>query len=561
MKKKLLKFLLLLSLSYSLTSIEVDNKNFNTDNSSISNTSFLSISKNNTENNKSQSENKNEIFKPSSNRNSTCLSSKDCSEDYICSEQTKTCTHKDFFPIEPKQIIMVIIICFCCAISTGSGTGGGAIIVTTLMSLNNFSTHDAVPISVVTILICCITTYFMGAKAKLEYNDYLFVDYDIILVCCPLILFGVKVGTILNVVFPSTLIMGILITLLLFNSLRLYSNAKILKLKEDVELKNSLLVEYHNENFEIKVERDDKVFDLDLKKIKEKIQKVEEDSYSYSVYTNPNQRKKEIELSEYNEKSNENDNKSDYGNLKFNLNLSKIKEEFNIRSLLQIRKSKSIKKSLSINDKPNQIPFKSTLEMNPINSEIENNLNYEIKKDELHEIFHKNLENSDYDDNTIRADEEALDQLIEKVKEIELIKSDILYENNPIRLNRLRTLGEFIAFLLLVEVILGSKTIPSIVGIEICSFEYFFILSVFGILCFTISSTCFEQVKKEEEISDLFSSVLLSEEQILIRKGQFSITRLSDSSKTKLKVLSFLCGLICSTTGVGGGIIMSPIFI
>ena len=71
--------------------------------------------------------------------NKLCSTDKDCSDDYICDNESNKCIHKNIFPMHFKQIFSIILVCLTCAIATSTGIGGGSIITTTLLSIENFT--------------------------------------------------------------------------------------------------------------------------------------------------------------------------------------------------------------------------------------------------------------------------------------------------------------------------------------------------------------------------------------------------------------------------------------
>lgn len=554
------------------------------------------------------------LVNPNSNINenntlnkNTCHVNKDCSDDFICDLDILECIHKDFLPIYPKQFFSLLLICLTCAFATSIGIGGGSVIATILMSIDNFDPKEAVPISIIIILFCSITTFFMGAKAKVDYNDYNFVDYDIVLVCCPLVLFGVKIGTILNIALPNSIILICLTALLVHNCFRSYKNANIYKEREEKESKHSQLLESNVASFQIdkacftldntydKTEEKKESFYSDKDKFNNKINNInqinnkfsnnndlskEDLDIAYSVYTNPRHNKNsEMNINTSNipdyvsVRNNYPTHLMKQNNIDSKLKKKLKKDDFNLPALLEFRKKRTSNLNLikaKENKDNNNLSDKDIQDNKELdnNNQDSNKDNLFVSEEKLHDNnfnennkFEKYLSNKDEDSDTIKEDEEALEELISKIKEIEIIKSDILYENSPIRLNRLRTLLEFICLLLFMEMLLGNKNIDSIVGIKICSSEFFIILVIFGFISFAISHFSFENIKKEEEISDIFSSVLLSPEQMLNKEKQFHITKLSNNERLKLYVYSLGTGLIASTCGVGGGIIMCPLFI
>ncbi len=108
-------------------------------------------------------------------------------------------------------------------VATTAGMGGGAIYSAVLMSVENFGTTEAFPISNFIILFCSVGTYLIGVRNKINDPNELFVDYDIVLVFAPNLLLGTKIGVILNKILPSVMLNIFLIIILSFSSYKTYT--------------------------------------------------------------------------------------------------------------------------------------------------------------------------------------------------------------------------------------------------------------------------------------------------------------------------------------------------
>eukprot|EP00340_Litonotus_pictus_P010905 CAMPEP_0170539456 /NCGR_PEP_ID=MMETSP0209-20121228/103945_1 /TAXON_ID=665100 ORGANISM="Litonotus pictus, Strain P1" /NCGR_SAMPLE_ID=MMETSP0209 /ASSEMBLY_ACC=CAM_ASM_000301 /LENGTH=297 /DNA_ID=CAMNT_0010841395 /DNA_START=368 /DNA_END=1258 /DNA_ORIENTATION=+ len=296
----------------------------------------------------------------------------------------------------------------------------------------------------------------MGAKAKLESNDYKFVDYDIILVCSPLVLFGSKLGTIFNIILPNSIILLMLTIILIYYCIKTYNNAKIFEAKEQRDMKDTLLEGYSKESFEITFKKE-----AESKKHLKKS--------SFDSFNSNKEKDSEVEpgIVEINvERGNDSVDPPcttpspsivNNSSRKDSKAVVSTKDQFNLPSLIDFRKRKS-----------------STLHLTDIKDITNKDL--VIKSDPAQdEDLSKNTQNlleEDFDKVTINQEEEALTELISKVKEMEIIKSDILNENSPIRPNSIRTLLELVFMLLIAELLMGSNKVESIIGIESCSLEH-----------------------------------------------------------------------------------------
>lgn len=106
--------------------------------------------------------------------------------------------------------------------ATTAGVGGGAIYSALLMFVENFDAMDAFPISNFIILFCSLATFFVGVREKLSNPKTSFIDYDLVMLFCPTLLLGTKMGVILNKMIPGLILNILLILSLAFSSYKTY---------------------------------------------------------------------------------------------------------------------------------------------------------------------------------------------------------------------------------------------------------------------------------------------------------------------------------------------------
>lgn len=70
------------------------------------------------------------------------------------------------------------------------------------------------------ILTGALTAFIMGLNNKHPFRDSVAIDYNIVALITPLILFGTMVGVTLNKVFPSWIILLCLTVILIINTSR-----------------------------------------------------------------------------------------------------------------------------------------------------------------------------------------------------------------------------------------------------------------------------------------------------------------------------------------------------
>ena len=152
-----------------------------------------------------------------------CTTSSDCLKNHICKENY--CHHKGYFPPNLSQIIEILCMCLLSTVSTAAGVGGGAIYSALLMFIDNFEAQIAFPISSFSIFVCSALTFYLGVKSKLKKPKMKFIDYDLVIIFCPSLLLGTKIGVILNSILPALILTICLIVSLSFSCYKTYKNA------------------------------------------------------------------------------------------------------------------------------------------------------------------------------------------------------------------------------------------------------------------------------------------------------------------------------------------------
>jgi uncharacterized membrane protein YfcA len=82
----------------------------------------------------------------------------------------------------------------------------------------NFDAHEAIPISKLMIFTGALTSFIMSLNAKHPSRNTIAIDYNIVLILIPLVLFGTMIGVTLNKVTPPILILIGLTAILIINS-------------------------------------------------------------------------------------------------------------------------------------------------------------------------------------------------------------------------------------------------------------------------------------------------------------------------------------------------------
>ena len=131
-----------------------------------------------------------------------------------------TCKHKGFFPINWRDIFGVFIILICSILASSAGIGGGSLLTPFIISIFGFDTHEAIPLSKVTVFATCLVSFFTSLNVKNPKKDAFALDYNIAGIILPNILFGTTIGITLNKILPFLIILIGLILVLLFSTYR-----------------------------------------------------------------------------------------------------------------------------------------------------------------------------------------------------------------------------------------------------------------------------------------------------------------------------------------------------
>ena len=161
-----------------------------------------------------------------------------CPYNYYC-EGTNPgkCLHNPLFPLEGYPIGIYVLIPFCSALVNTTGNSFGMFKVIVLMIGLNYSeassTIVAYALTVGTALYNFVSLIFRRHPSK---NTSL-VDYNIVMIAIPNVLFGSSIGAILNDLLPPIANNVMLTLLLTFLTIKFFLKLRDL-MKEDEEKEN-----------------------------------------------------------------------------------------------------------------------------------------------------------------------------------------------------------------------------------------------------------------------------------------------------------------------------------
>ena len=156
-----------------------------------------------------------------------------CNRYDYCIKEKKRCEYKGFFPIYPLELLELLAMMVSSALATACGIGGGTVYSSIILGVQEFEPSRAFPIANCLILCCGFVTYIASVLDKYEHPTNKFVHYDIAIIFGPSMLLGAKFGTIINKIFPTTLLMIGLLFLLCYTINKTYLNILKAKAKEE----------------------------------------------------------------------------------------------------------------------------------------------------------------------------------------------------------------------------------------------------------------------------------------------------------------------------------------
>lgn len=410
----------------------------------------------------------------------TCKVNEDCRSYYSCIEDK--CVHKDFFPITFMQIIEIIAVLLFSSVATACGVGGGAIYSTLLMLVENFDASKAFPISNFMILLSSLSVYLLGAQMHINVPEHKFVDYDLVLVFCPMLLLGTKVGVILNSLLPSLLLNISLVYVLYSSTSKIYKNYRKSKDKEDKEEEEKLRLE-------------------ELEELKE--------LENYNKHG-------ELGYLNNNENLETNENKKD--EVYTNTNISNINQS-----------------AFVVNPSSNKVVYG------------EEDLILKATPEVSRPSF------------AVKYKSNKVDEILKKLKKLDVLKIDLFEETQPIKWAKIRIMAELLFILIIDQFVEGSSKVKSVFNLKKCSMYWVISAFIFSALCLYITLKIIDYIKREKRLGDLFEKTLLKK----ISQGDesFSVAKSSDSQLRSVMLNAFIGGIIAGMLGIGGGMIITPLFL
>jgi len=148
---------------------------------------------------------------------SPCTSTSDCLPDgwEFCSDDDGNriissdnkeglCKHKSLYPMKGVEYWGMIAIFWALWVFNMGGVGGGGIVIPIVIIFFKFDAKNAVALSNFSIFLSSLMRWliFLKDKHPLKKGKGLMLDYNVAIICLPLIIAGVSIGVIVHIIMP-----------------------------------------------------------------------------------------------------------------------------------------------------------------------------------------------------------------------------------------------------------------------------------------------------------------------------------------------------------------------
>lgn len=160
-----------------------------------------------------------------------CDSTNPCPVLYNCIDGA--CVHKDIFPMTQRELFGSVLAIFLVGMANTGGLGGAFISSPILMIIFNYD-----PLPAIRIVYCmtfggAIGSFLHSVTGKRKNSQKPLIDYDLALICTPMLVAGASIGVLLNSFLPPFLTLGCLVYLMVQSLKKIYRNARIQREKEN----------------------------------------------------------------------------------------------------------------------------------------------------------------------------------------------------------------------------------------------------------------------------------------------------------------------------------------
>ncbi len=138
-----------------------------------------------------------------------------------------SCVHKDILPLELIEYFGTVVLMFLAGLANAGGLGGGALLSPVLLIFFNYTTSKAIMIAYSIVFGGSLGNFLNVAFQRHPITKRSFVDYDLTLICMPMMVAGANVGVLLNRISPSAAVLFGLVCTMIFTGRKVYTKAKI----------------------------------------------------------------------------------------------------------------------------------------------------------------------------------------------------------------------------------------------------------------------------------------------------------------------------------------------
>ena len=169
-----------------------------------------------------------------------CSTDSDCqslvNNRYYCSGAV--CEHESIFPSSMTDIAGLLSIIVVSMIANLGGIGGGEVIVSVYIYFFQYSIIEAIPLSKLTILAGAAINFAVNYNRRVPGNQNQFlVDYGLVSLIVPPMLAGTTVGVVFTKSFPTAITLVLVISLVLYYTVRMTMKAMQLHSMESLHCK------------------------------------------------------------------------------------------------------------------------------------------------------------------------------------------------------------------------------------------------------------------------------------------------------------------------------------
>ena len=147
---------------------------------------------------------------------------------------------KYIFPLEWSDYVGLVCTSLSIILSLGGGIGPGAVLVAVFIIVMDFDPKVAIPLSCMTGLGVTTIATLINMRRRHPLSDRPLIDWDLILIMEPLVLFGAVIGTYINKIIDTQILVVLLVLLLSIISHHTLKRARRMHHAEELYIKRML---------------------------------------------------------------------------------------------------------------------------------------------------------------------------------------------------------------------------------------------------------------------------------------------------------------------------------